>query len=292
MDISRLTTTCRLLLAALLAVAAPAIAQDEDAPPDLLVTTGVEGGGYWSAGQRLQTVASEMGMSVINVTSTGSIDNLKRLTDPNNPVNMAFAQADAMEHYLLDNPLARQSLSVVENIGQECVFVMTGSDSDLRRDKDLGKSKGVRLGVPSATSGVAITLQYMTRLMPELANAEVVYGPTAEAVASLNSEEGGLDAVMVVHRPKERSAAMDAARMDNDAYRFLEISDGRFTENVKEGQEIYRNMRLAVPGLDEPVSTICVRGLLLLEKNKVDEDLVGKLATLVDYYWMRVYATP
>lgn len=260
--------------------------------PDIVISTGVEGGGYWSAGDRFQTVAGEMGLEVENLPSMGSLDNLEKLLDPENPVNMAFAQADAVQHYLLDHSDDRRKLDTVENVGQECVFIITGGDSVIASDVDLQKAKGLRLGISSANGGAAVTYRYMASRVPELADIEVVYGDTREVVAQLNSATASVDAVMMVHRPREFSDEVSEALSNPEEYQFVKLSDERLIAKLPSGEQVYRSMNLAMPGATEPVKTICVRGLLLGNKEKLNGVTRNRVTDLVSYHWMRVYATP
>ena len=154
---------------------------------DLVISSGIEGGGYWSAASRLQAVAEGMGGSISNRSSAGSLANLEALADPHGPVNLAFAQADALEYFLYDSPDARSRINVMEYLGQECVFIVTKAGSDLRTDADLQQDSGFRLGIASHTSGVAVTFNNMTRRVPELSSVAVVYGETATAIEQLDS---------------------------------------------------------------------------------------------------------
>ena len=230
-----------------------------------------------------------------NVASTGSLANLEALTDPGSPVSLAFAQADALEYFLYDNPGARAEIDILENIGQECVFIITSADSTLRTDADLQSAEDYRLGIPSHTSGVAVTFNYMTRQIPDLSSVQIVYGDTAEAFENMHSPNAALDAVVVVHRPKEHSPEVDLALADPERYRFLEIDDNRLTEKPDDGQEVYRGMQLAMSGQDNQeattVKTICVKGLLLANKNKLTPEQRTLLIEVVNYQWMEVFAT-
>ncbi|MEH6569552.1 MAG: hypothetical protein V7709_10775 [Halioglobus sp.] len=261
----------------------------------LVISSGVNGGGYWSAASRLQAVAEGKGVRVENIASAGSLANLEALADPGSPVNLAFAQADAVEYFLSDNPGARAQISSLENIGQECVFIITAAKSNYRTDIDLQKSKAFRLGIASHTSGVAVTFNYMTRRLPELSTVEVVYGDAASSIENLHAPAASLDAVMVVHRPREHSREVDLALGDPERYRFLEVGDNRLTGRSDRGQAVYRSMKLAMPAQgyqrSTTVNTICVKGLLLANREKLIPKQESVLADIVDSHWMEVYAT-
>ena len=261
----------------------------------LIISSGGEGGGYWSAAQRFQAVAKGLGTDVENRASAGSLENLAQLISAESPVNLAFAQADAVQYFLFDNPGAGESFDVLENIGQECVFIVTAADSNVRTDADLQKAANYRLGIPGPTSGVAVTFNYMLRQVPELKALEVVYGDTGAALAQLQTPEAGVDAVMVVHRPREHSPTVDLALRHRERYRFLEIQDQRLTKTPASGQEVYQKMDLAMPGPEEgtrqTVNTICVKGLLLANRHKLTQEQLNLLSDVVNTHWMQVFAT-
>jgi TRAP-type uncharacterized transport system substrate-binding protein len=258
----------------------------------VVLSSGVEGGGYWNAGTRLQTVATEkFHLKIDNRPSTGSVENIEKLLDTNSPVNLAFVQADAAQYYLNLHDEDRRKLDLLENIGQECVFIVTGIDSGIRTDADMQKASDLRVGIDSVSSGMAVTFDYMVSQIPEMSDIQVSYGNTLASVQHLNASDATVDAVMMVHRPRERSPEVDYALENADRYRFVELSDERLTQELWNGWPIYRTMSLAMPGSEKPVKTICVMGLLLANKQKLTLDQRNQLSDLVSYHWMKVYAT-
>ncbi len=61
---------------------------------------------------------------------------------------------------------------------------------------------------------------------------------------------------------------------------------------LENGRKVYRAMNLSMSDTDESIKTICVEGLLLANKQKLKPRYRSKLTDLVNYHWMRVYATP
>ena len=265
------------------------------AEPGLVISSGGEGGGYWSAAARLQAVVQGLGAGAENLPSTGSLANLEAMTDSASPVNLAFAQADALQYFLYDKPGARSRIDVLENIGQECVFIITAAGSAAKTDEDLQGADNYRLGIGSHTSGVAVTFNYMSRLVPEFSEVEVVYGDTRSAVEQLGTPAATVDAVMVVHRPREHSPELDLALRNAERYQVLAIGDKRLTKTPDDGREVYRAMNLAIPvGEDAPparVDTICVKGLLVANREKLSEGQQNLMTDVVNSHWMRVFAT-
>ena len=262
----------------------------------IVFSSGIEGGGYWSAATRLQAVATDMGLEVQVEESPGSLHNLARLLDDGDPTSLVLAQADALQHYLNEHPGVSDNIEILENIGQECVFILTGGNSAIQTDKDLQQGKGYKLAIGSPDSGVAVTYTYMTTLVPGLAGTSVLYTDTEAAVNGLNAADSGeVDAVMLVHRPKEYSPEVDLALRNPDQFRFVRVTDERFKGELPGGEAVYRSLKLAIPVPDSEerreVATICVKGLLVDNKEKLSPDQRNTLVELVTVHWMEVYAT-
>ena len=262
----------------------------------VVFSSGVEGGGYWSAATRLQGVAADMDLDVQVEDSPGSLHNLARLLDEKDPVSLVLAQADALQHYLDEKSGMVDKVEILENIGQECVFILTGTQSAIKTVDDLQQGKGYKLAISSPDSGVAVTYTYMTTLQPELADTSAVYTDTNAAMGALAvNDSKEVDAVMLVHRPKEYSPEVDLALRKPDQFRFAEIADSQFDSKLPNGETVYKAMQLAipVPESDErrQVTTICVKGLLIANKDKLSREQRGKLGELINTHWMEVYAT-
>jgi len=277
----------RLVMLCLLgAVINSAHSQNDLAPgaAKIVISSGLEGGGYWKAGGRLQAAASGTGLSVENRASVGSIANLNALMDKNNPVSLGFAQADALQYYLDENPGAAQAIETLETIGEECVFIISDSDSDIRTDEDMQKSRRLHLGIKGPQSGIWVTFDYMKSVIPELRHTTLIYGDTIQMMTDLAHPKTNVDeAVMVVHAPNEHSPEIDMVLANPDKFQFVEISDARLARKTAGGDAVYRRMRVA-PGAVanvDPVETICVYGLLLANKNKLTGEQRNKILELV-----------
>ncbi len=287
----------KMLVVCLLGSAANvALSQNDVAPvaTNIVISSGLEGGGYWNTAERLQAVASGMELTVENRASIGSLANLKALLDRDSPVNLAFAQADALQYYLNENPNAAQSIETLENVGQECVFIISNSESDIETDKDMQESRRLHLGIKSPNSGIWVTFDYMKSLIPELKSTTLIYGDTVQMMTDFAHPKTNIEeAVMVVQGPNEHSPEIDMVIANPDKFRFVKISDERLTQKALSGEAIYRRMKVA-PGAVEnarPVETICVQGLLLANKNKLSAEQHNKLMELINKRWTEVHAT-
>jgi len=262
----------------------------------IVFSSGAKGGGYWSAASRLKGIGVSKGLEVQVEESPGSLHNLARLLDNNDPTSLVLAQADALQHYLIGHPGQSEKIEILENIGQECVFIITAGDSPVDTDEDLQQASDYQLAIGSPDSGVAFTFTHMTTLLPELGDITVQYEDTSGALNKLNSASaGGADAVMVVHRPKEFSPELDLALRNPDQFDFVQISDNRLEAQLPDGETVYKSLKLAVPVPDSEekreITTICVKGLLVANKEKMTEQQRTILGELVDAHWMQVYAT-
>tara|TARA_R110002072_G_scaffold8842_3_gene43942 strand:- start:18731 stop:19618 length:888 start_codon:yes stop_codon:yes gene_type:complete len=269
------------------------VSQQDTAPvlADIVISSGVEGGGYWSVGSRLQAVAGGMGLTVQNQASIGSLANLRELMKEGSPVSLAFVQQDALQYYLDSKPRAVQAIEALENIGQECVFIITDSKGDIDTVEDMQKASRMQLGIKSPNSGIRVTFDYMASLAPGLGDITVNYG---NAVDMMNGFAHPLTnikrAVMVVHAPDAHSPEIDMVIANPDRFRFVEIRDERFTRKTASGEAIYHSMKVA-PGAVEgagSVQTICVQGLLVANKNKLTAEQREKVIALIDNHWSQV----
>ena len=221
-----------------------AVSQQDTAPvlADIVISSGVEGGGYWSVGSRLQAAAGGMGLTVQNQASIGSLANLRELMKEGSPVSLAFVQQDALQYYLDSKPGAVQAIETLENIGQECVFIITDSKGDIDTVEDMQKASRMQLGIKSPNSGIRVTFDYMASLAPRLGDITVNYG---NAVDMMNGFAHPLTnikrAVMVVHAPDAHSPEIDMVIANPDRFRFVEIRDERFTRKTASGEAIYHS---------------------------------------------------
>lgn len=277
----------RLLMLCLLgSLINPAHSQNDPAPgaANIVISSGLEGGGYWKAAGRLQAAASGTGLTVENRASIGSLENLKALMDKSSAVSLGFAQADALQYYLSENPAAAQAIETLETVGEECVFIISNSDSDIRTDEDMQKSRRLHLGIKGPQSGIWVTFNYMKSMVPELRHTTLVYGDTIQMMTNLAHPKTDIEeAVMVVHAPNEHSPEIDMVLANPEQFQFVEISDARLARKTAGGDTVYQRKRVAPGAVQnaEPVETICVHGLLLANKDKLTGEQHTKVLELV-----------
>ena len=270
---------------------------DEAAIAPITMSTGVEGGGYWGLGMRMAKAISKYGGRIEVKASTGSVENLSRLDDPDDPTALGLTQADALSVYVEQKPMFASRYTEVESIGKECVFIITAADSGIAKLQDLEQGQH-RIAINSETSGSAVTFKAMQAMQPALAATKLVYMAPAEAMTELGkpTTERRVDALMMVHRPKLRSEPLKHAIFDPEHYRLVAINGKQLDGKLPSGKSVYTPLTL--PLLRKKgtatvrVDTICMDGLLLSAHDKLDDDQKAVLKHLVDYDWMRVYAEP
>jgi len=286
----------KVLLACLLGSVANLAFSQEDAAPapvNIVISSGLEGGGYWSAGNRLQSVAGSIGLTIKNQASTGSLINLRQLMDKDSPVGLAFAQADALQYYLNDKPGAAQTIETLEDIGDECVFVISDSDSKIRTLEDMQDQRRFGLGIRSPNSGIRVTFDHMKSLVPELDFISVHYGNSVDMMENFTTSLTQVKAVMIVQRPNERSPEIDLVHANPDRFQFVKIADKRFTQSQSGRETTYQSVKVA-PGAVQgasSVQTICMKGLFLANKDKLSVEQRNKLTELINNHWGQVAET-
>jgi TRAP-type uncharacterized transport system substrate-binding protein len=276
------------LSSALLLTAALGMTSAQAADPLITISTGKSAGGYNTIGGRLKSVLAEQDQPAEVLTSAGSLENLNRLADPASPVNVGLAQADALKYYLKDHPGFADKFINLGEIGQECVFIVTGKDSDIRSDSDLQeKGKGRLIAVQSPNSGVAVTWEYMTELEPAFKNTAPAFVDGAEALLQLKSggKASKIQAVMVVQKPMAKSTEMQVVLENPKDFRLVPVKDWDLNDKLPDGSAVYTFEDVTVAekkwGFDTSVDTICTRGLMLANKEKLTANQRARLAKVM-----------
>ncbi len=236
------------------------------------VSSGEPGGYYHGVAGRLVSVLDQEGLKGERVSSEGSLQNLARLHDAASPVNVALAQADALRKYLDENPGFAQKMLVIDDVGRECVVLITPKNGGIESAADLKKEPGKKLSISGPESGPAVTFQLMTQLEPAFGNTSVVYQDPMEALLQLRMPAAPvpLAALMLVQRPRSPSSAMEIVIAQLDEYKIAPVRPGELeTSRLPNEQPVYTFETVTSGfGRDHTVSyeTICTRGLLVGSK--------------------------
>ena len=267
-------------LLALLAGSGPAFAQGD---ADLVISSGKEGGNYFAMAGRLKTLLTRDHAQYAEVRpSLGSVENLAHLDNPESSVSVAFAQADALNGYLEENPEFRGEFVVLADLGRECVFLFARRDGDIQSASDLKTSAGRQISVDRPGSGASVTYDYMMRLDPAFKNTEVVNVDMMEALAQLkaSADYTTLGAAMLVQRPRVISPAMEIVINNPDAYRIVPMRrDDLKAASLPSGKPVYTFETVQVR--QTKLETMCTRALLLAATDKLSTEVRSKLAEVI-----------
>jgi len=276
----------QLLIAALVALAtAPAAFAGER----VVISAGLDGGGYYFIGQRLKTELILRNEPLPELqTSQGSLQNLSRLADSSSVVNVALAQADALHSYLSRHPDFRDRFFVLGDMGKECVFIVTSREGGLGSAADLKRDRPGRLSVGSPGSGAAVTFAAMVSLDPAFSATERVYVPVMEALLQLKQgrEFTDIEAAMLVQRPRRVSPPLRAVLDGVDDYRFLPLKSSDLPNpSLPDGTPVYAFERVTVGDKKatrrQEVETFCTRALLLGSRTKLGHETRDTLSRVM-----------
>ena len=259
------------------------------AESDLVISSGREGGSYHQMGRRIvDKMLVDHGRSAELRISAGSLENLRQLDDPDSPVNLVFAQADAVDRYLETHPAFSDELAVLGDVGRECVLLVARHGGSLKSVSDLKEAGDRRISLDDAESGAAVTYGSMTALEPGFGQTEPVFVDTLEALLQL--KVGGpltkIDAVMIVQRPRRFSKPVQVVLENPEVYQLLAITAADLPNaSLPDGSQVYSFERVVVGAerraLKRELDTLCMRGLLLGSQAKLDKQLRGQISELM-----------
>ncbi len=268
-------TAILVVLSVLLLLVAP----EGRSAEDLVISSGSESGYYYTVARGLRAVLrSQYGTPLEIRTSAGSLENLALLDDPASPVAIALTQADALKHYIDDHPEFVSKQVELADVGEECVFLITGKRKGIKSLADL-KAEGSReLAVGRLGSGAAVTWEYMNRLEPSFRHTEPVNVEMIDALLGLRqaTRSSAIAAAMMVQRPRTLSAPVETVLDRRDDYQIVPIREGDIAPaSFEGGRPVYSFEEVSVGfGRDYRVTfdTICTRGLLIAARAKVSEE--------------------
>ncbi|MGA2550983.1 MAG: TAXI family TRAP transporter solute-binding subunit [Burkholderiaceae bacterium] len=123
---------------------------DPPPPRALTISAGRPGGGYWAAAQRYRQLLAKEGITLDVRESSGSIENLARLKDPQSGVNIALVQSGTRTDDDPDDPIVRSAASIY----YEPVLVFHKLPGTITR---LSQLRGKRIAVGDPGSGMFAT---------------------------------------------------------------------------------------------------------------------------------------
>jgi len=278
--------TTRTLLAPLVWILMLHLAAAASAESDYVLSSGASGGYYHGVASRLASVLAQEGIAVQHEESVGSLANLALLDDAENPTNVVLAQADAVRHYLDEHPTLAEKLVVMDDLGRECVVLITGKDDGIASAADLKTGRFGSLVVPGLGSGAAVTFEYMSRMDPGYRKTEMTAREPMEAMLDMRRPGGEkIAAVMLVKRPRSLSSELEIVLDNQDVYRIAavrpqDVESGK----LPDGSPVYSFDEVHTgAGVDYRISyeTMCTRALLVTSSTKLGNAKRRELAKLL-----------
>ena len=173
------------------------------------------------------------------------------------------------------------------------MFIIADAKGDVKSYQDLQDPKGHRIAIPGEQSGVAVTFDYMKKLIPGLENTEPVYTDTVKAMKKIRAgDRDAVDAVMLVQRPLLRKPEIHFAESTPSIFHMVSVEDRNLLNTLPNGEEVYEFLDVPLmPGrlfLGKSVPTVCTKGLLLASESKLDQEKGEKIKRIVDFQWTRI----
>ena len=126
----------------------------QPAPPhQMILSSGIEGGGYQRFGARYREVLARNRIELIERPSAGSVENLQRLRDPAYPLDVAFIQGGTASVSDEDS----QHLVSLGGLYEEPLWIFYRAELAQRMSSSLldqiGQLRGLRIAIGAAGSG-------------------------------------------------------------------------------------------------------------------------------------------
>jgi TRAP-type uncharacterized transport system substrate-binding protein len=140
----------------------------QPAPPSTLtITAGPEGSTFWNAAQKYKAILARNRITLNVLSSEGSLDNLKRLTDPNSKVDVGFVQDGIAPPNMIKGVMSLGSVSYIPlAIFYQGPFVAWLSDFKGQRIAIGAEGSGTRELALALLKANGITPGGATKLLP------------------------------------------------------------------------------------------------------------------------------
>jgi TRAP-type uncharacterized transport system substrate-binding protein len=252
----------------------------------IVIASGTKGGYYHAVARGLRVVLfNEYGIPTDVASSSGSMANLAELADPDSLVNVALAQADALQSHLAVHPEFAKEYVQVGDAGKECAFIVVGRNAGIDSLEALTSRDGRTISIGDSGSGAAITWANMSRLHARLAKVDVVEQGTIEALLAIQSGEAahGPTAAMMVQRPMAVATPLEIVLQNAKDFALVPIVRSDLPTSVRGTESLEYTFEKVIIGFgrdnQSSVDTICTRALILAAKKKLSADeleAVGK----------------
>ena len=250
---------------------------------DVVIASGARGGYYQAVGRAMRIVLShDDGIPTEVLTTAGSVANLEALRDPENPVNVALAQADALQRFLVEHPSFEDQSIQLGDVGKECAFLITRRQDNINSLSELidaGQGRAIALGKKG--SGAAVTWSQMAALKPGLRTIQTESMGLIEALLAMQPStpvQDGPIALMIVQRPMAVATPLEVVLRNTNDYALVPIQKKDLQGQGNSNEAPAYQYEKVVVGLarehQSSVDTICTRALILASRKKLSAAVI------------------
>jgi len=248
----------------------------------IIISTGGKKYNYYKVGGKLKGLLPDPNKVKV-ITSKGSKENLDRLMA--GEADIGFVQLDALAWFIDKNPDAESTLALRGSLYKECVHLVINPKGKVTDEDHLQTKENVTIGVDVKGSGTAITYDYMLQLEKKYKNAKVENIGGLQALSTLATLGGGLDAMIFVSKPSAKGK-LQRTVASNDSLDFIDLDDGNLDSTYKPlGRPIYEFETIEVEDkfIGGTVTVPCVEAGVVTRKD-ADTGLIESLSDILLNY--------
>jgi len=237
---------------------------------NIILTTGSSGGVYDGVyGANLAKILKSKGHTVTVNKSSGSEDNLRRLSSKE--ADIGFSTVDAYALYLSKGG---EQLNILANLKPECGYLVTAKNGKVSSEKDLRKTPGIKVAIGESGSGSNSMWNYMVQLQPDYKNAAIQFSGGTLAINSIGTS-GGVDAVLFVTACNNlEHKLVQAINANSSTLEFIDIDNGSLDSKLPNGVPVYTIVSNKVcSGWGCSVDTISTNGAIFYREGVSKEVL-------------------
>ena len=246
-----------------------------------VITSGSKGGGYEAKAHKMNKMLRGRDHKMTVKNSKGSIENLKRLHA--GEADIGFVQADALAWFLSKNPAADNTIEIIGELGEECIYLAVNKDGKVGEEDDLG-NKGVKIDVQRNGSGSAVSWEYLRTLEEDYKAAVVSNQGGTRALGKLAANK--IDAVLWVQDPAKLDTKLLSTVNKNDKIELINLNDYSLNNKLPNGEPVYEFKKPPTAEgmwINNNVEMPCMKALVVA-RSEADGDMLDDVADIMLNY--------
>ena len=237
---------------------------------DVIITTGQQGMTYNAVyGANLQSALTEFGYRTQVVTSKGSLDNLSKVAS--GEAQLGLTQGDAYQYWRSKNINAAQSVEIIGELPNECVFIAVKEGGKVKDEDDL--KAGVKIAVGEPTSGSFASWSYLQSLQADYAKVDTSAKGGLRTLAKVQT--GEFDAFLWVAAMDKTNKFLEAVNQKDSGIKLIDVNDWNLNDKLPNGKSVYEFQDAVVASgwTDTKVNVPCTKTLVVANVDTGDEFL-------------------